>query len=230
MGDTTKFHPLTGAPIVPLGFRKNGQAIWPIMGASEPAPEGDPTPAPTPPDPPADAPKPDVTPDDDKGKGGKDALLGDLAKERDKRQGLEREIQSIKDAQQAQMDSLAKAFGLKKDDEPVDPETLTADVTAAQADAREARLHLAVFQAAPKHEANANALLDSASFLRAIKDIDPTDADAVAGAIKTAIEADTKFKAAQPAPVAPSFGGGPRTPAPTRTGSLGGAISQHYAS
>lgn len=33
----SKFHPLTGAPIAPLGYRRNGKPIWPIMGGSEDA-------------------------------------------------------------------------------------------------------------------------------------------------------------------------------------------------
>lgn len=33
-------HPLTKAPIVPLGFRKNGRAIWPVLGGSEPPNRG----------------------------------------------------------------------------------------------------------------------------------------------------------------------------------------------
>lgn len=32
---TTLVHPRTGAPIVPLGFKKNGAPIWPILGAAE---------------------------------------------------------------------------------------------------------------------------------------------------------------------------------------------------
>lgn len=43
-----RLHPRTKAPIVPLGYRKNGRAIWPIIGGSEP-PNQPPTPAPTPP-------------------------------------------------------------------------------------------------------------------------------------------------------------------------------------
>lgn len=43
-------HPLTGAPIHPLGFRKDGRLVWPILG-------GDPTN-----DPPADPPNGDPTP------------------------------------------------------------------------------------------------------------------------------------------------------------------------
>lgn len=34
-GLSPKTHPLTGEPIVPLGFRSNGRAIWPIIGAAE---------------------------------------------------------------------------------------------------------------------------------------------------------------------------------------------------
>lgn len=37
-----KTHPLTGAPIVPLGFRPDGRAIWPILGGSEDAGKTDP--------------------------------------------------------------------------------------------------------------------------------------------------------------------------------------------
>lgn len=34
---TTKTHPLTGLPLPPVGYRKNGSPIWPIMGGSEEA-------------------------------------------------------------------------------------------------------------------------------------------------------------------------------------------------
>jgi len=203
-----KTHPLTGQPIHPLGFRKDGRAIWPIMGASEPAPEGDPTTAPQG-DP---EPTPEPAKGDD-GKGGKDAILADLAKERDKRQGLETDLQTLKDSQQSQLDAIAKALGLKPDDQPADPAKLTADITAAQADAREARQQLAVYRNAAANEANPDALLDSASFLRSMADVDPTDADAVNAAIKAAVEGNPGFKAVVAPPVPPTFGGGPRTPA-----------------
>lgn len=44
-----KTHPLTGQPIVPIGYRPDGRAIWPIMGGSEQTPDPDPTPEPKPP-------------------------------------------------------------------------------------------------------------------------------------------------------------------------------------
>ena len=39
----TKRHPVTGAPLQALGFRRNGDPIWPVMGASQPL--GGPAPA-----------------------------------------------------------------------------------------------------------------------------------------------------------------------------------------
>lgn len=48
-------HPRTGAPLRPLGYRKNGRAIWPILGGSEPVNQPPPTP-PAPPSPPASSP------------------------------------------------------------------------------------------------------------------------------------------------------------------------------
>lgn len=212
MGNTAKFHPLTGAQIMPLGHRKDGRAIWPIMGGDDSVPPATP-PADTPPSdtPPADTP-PSNPPADD-GKGGKDAILADLAKERDRRQALEADLQSTKDSQQSQLDAIAKALGLKPDDQPADPAKLTADITTAQADAREARQQLAVYRNAAANDANPDALLDSASFLRTIKDVDPTDATAINAAIKAAVDGNPGFKVATVPPVPPSFGGGPRAAA-----------------
>lgn len=66
----TLLHPLTLKPIRPVGFRKDGRAIWPILGGSEPpnqppAPPGNP---PAPPAPPANPPaNPPADPPGDKG-------------------------------------------------------------------------------------------------------------------------------------------------------------------
>lgn len=51
---TTKTHPLTGLPILPVAFRKNGAPIWPILGGDDSV---DPAGGSNPPaDPPADPP------------------------------------------------------------------------------------------------------------------------------------------------------------------------------
>lgn len=189
-----------------------------------------PTPAPEPAPVPAETGAPSPTPGSpDDGKGGKDAILADLAKERDARQALQQQIADLQTAQQSQMDALAKALGLKSDDAPPDPAALTAEIEAEKANARTASLQLAVFKSAADHEANATRLLDSASFLASLKDIDPEDSDAVGAAIKAAVEADPVFKTTPATPAPPPFPGGPRTPAPTGAGSLGEAISKRIA-
>lgn len=222
MGNATKFHPLTGALIVPLGYRKDGRAIWPVMGAED-SPPADPPGDPVPTDPPADPAPTDPPANPDDGKGGKDAILADLAKERDKRQALEQTVNDLKTAQQSQMDALAKALGLKPDDTPPDLDALTAQIETEKANAADAYRQLAVFQNAG--EADPKRLLDSASFLRSIKDIDPGDTDKIAAAVAAAVEADPLLKAVQPS-TTPPFPGGPRTPAPTAAGSLGEAITK----
>ena len=52
---STKYHPLTGLPIVPIGFRKDGRPVWPILGGDNTVP---PAPAPAAPAPAAPAPAP----------------------------------------------------------------------------------------------------------------------------------------------------------------------------
>lgn len=199
----------------------------------DPAPEPNPTPNPDPAPPatldPTTPPPPTPDPADD-GKGGKAAVLADLAAERDKRQTLEQTVQQMQQAQQAQMQAIAKAFGVPtEDDAPPDPEKLTAEISTAQAQAREAQVQLAVYRLAGQHDANADVLLDSASFLRTIAAVDPTDQAAVAAAISAAVESNPLFKATPAPPATPPFPGGPRTPTSTGAGSLGEAIAAKIA-
>lgn len=208
-------------------FHRNRERFggWRMM--ADPAPTPDPAPEPTPSDPPADPPKDPAADPKDDGKGGKDALLADLAKERDKRQGLEQQVSDLQKAQQKQLDDIAVALGLKQSDAPPDAAALATQIQAAQDDARDARRQLAVVQAAPALEGNAALLLDSASFLRSIADIDPADTERLGEAIKTAIDANPALKTTASTP---AFPGGPRPPAPpARAGSLQEAIERKLA-
>src|SRR5690606_22978738 len=142
--------------------------------------------------------------------------------------------------QQAILDNIAQALGLKKADE--DPqkvaEKLTAELTSTRDELRQARVELAVYKAASRHGGDPDALLDSRSFLRAVAQLNPGDdgfADAIADAIKDAIKANPKL-AAQPAPekaAPPPRSGGEMPGAPARgttkrpTG-LAAAIRRHY--
>lgn len=240
MGNAKKFHPLTGAPIVPLGYRKDGRPIMPILGGDDTVPPADPPPADTPPNdpPPADppAPKPDDLKQPPWGKPENfDAekaweLIQNLRTEKGdpaRVAELEGKLTEFQTAQQQQMDALAKALGFKQDDAPADPAALAAQIETEKATAADAQRQLAVFQNAG--EADPRRLLDSASFLRSIKDIDPADTVKITAAVTAAVEADPLLKAAQP-PATPPFPGGPRTPAPTQAGSLGEAINARLAS
>ncbi|MEV1079878.1 hypothetical protein AB0I98_16775 [Streptomyces sp. NPDC050211] len=110
---------------------------------------------------------------------------------------------------------LGKALGLIKDDKdtPPDPAALTAKIEQATAAHRETAVELAVYRGAAKHGADPDALTDSRTFLRSIKDLDPSDegfAKAVQTAIKKAVEDNPKLKAAGQAPARSSgdFSGG----------------------
>ncbi|UBU16668.1 hypothetical protein [Nonomuraea gerenzanensis] len=134
---------------------------------------------------------------------------------------------------------IAKALGLAAEEEkPLDPqqviETLTAerDSTAQERDKererhRRALIELAVHRASQKVGADPDALLDSRSFLKAVRDMDP-DADdfstSLAETIQTAVENNPKFKSAtQAGPPARSggeFTGGPGERAPSSEPSI----------
>ncbi|MFI6497172.1 hypothetical protein [Nonomuraea typhae] len=134
---------------------------------------------------------------------------------------------------------IAKALGLVSEEEkPIDPqqviETLTAerDSTAQERDKererhRRALIELAVHRASQKVGADPDALLDSRSFLKAVRDMDPDAEDfstVLAESLQTAVENNPKFKAAtQAGPPARSggeFTGGPGERAPSSEPSI----------
>jgi hypothetical protein len=147
---------------------------------------------------------------------------------------LETQVTEHQTAQQAQMDALAKALGLKPDDTPPDPAVLAEEITAEQGKTAEATTRaetaerkLAVFLAAGEHAANPLALIDSQSFMTSIKDVDLADAAKLGEAIKEAVEKNGHFKIT---PGTPPLNGGPRPPALTRAGSLEEAIAARFSS
>jgi hypothetical protein len=88
---------------------------------------------------------------DDEGKGGKDALKADLAKERDKRQALEGTVQQMQASQAAMQEAFAKALGIKPE-EASDSDKLAEQVTGLSTKFEEltrANLELSVLNAHP---------------------------------------------------------------------------------
>jgi hypothetical protein len=99
-----------------------------------------------------------------------------------------------------------------KDDEPADPAKLTEQISAKDADARAARLELAIYKAAAAKGADPNALLDSRSFMDRAQQTDPSALDALIG---EHITTNPRLKAA---PVAPPVGGADFTSASSTGG------------
>src|SRR5690606_35142158 len=96
------------------------------------------------------------------------AMIADLRKE-NAASRTNAKAQAADEARQALVQELGKALGLVKDGEDAPkPEELTAQVQAAQQAAREAAIELAVFKAAPTHQGDPNALLDSRTFLEKV--------------------------------------------------------------
>ena len=93
---------------------------------------------------------------------------------------------------------IGKALGLLEDE--VDPEKLTAELTASQASAKQAQIELAVFRAAGDL-ADPQQLLDSRAFLEKVAAIDPTDSAALTAAITAAVEANPRLGKASAPPV-----------------------------
>lgn len=106
------------------------------------------------------------------------------------------------EARDALAKEIGKALGLVKDDETPDPAKLTEQLTATQAQARQAAVELAVYKAAGKHSGDPVAILDSRAFLASVQALDPNGSDfntAVDAAIKAAVEGNPKLKATAPA-------------------------------
>lgn len=194
----------------------------PPSGDAPPAdpPQGDPAPT----DPPADPAKPtppapapsDANPWDnpDTAKAEIERLRRENAKDRTTAKQTAAQEAEVRLAQK-----IGKALGLVKD-EPVDPAQLTEQLTRSQTQARQAQVQLAVYKAAAAAGGDPAAVLDSASFLAKVANLDPTDANAIGEAIKQAVQDNPRLGAAPSGPTVPapnpaqgSSGGGPAAPA-----------------
>lgn len=111
--------------------------------------------------------------------------------------------QAAEDAKKELAQTIGKALGLVED-EPIDPVKLTESLTASQAEAKQARVELAVFRAAAQAGGDPAALLDSSSFLKSLNDIDPNDGAAITAAITKAVESNPRLGAAPAGPQAPA--------------------------
>ncbi|WP_367128319.1 hypothetical protein [Saccharothrix sp. HUAS TT1] len=192
-------------------------------------PPADPT-DPTPPaNPPTDpAPPTDPTPPADPAQG------TDWKAEARKWENRAKDNNKATQAEQAKLAGVLAALGLKADGtEDVKPEEITARLEQANSKAWTRGVHLQLHQLAPKHGADATALLDSMTFVNSLDDltdVDPDDADFTAQLdkrIQAAIAANPKLKA-DPGPTPPKRSGPDGMTggqgAPARSGSLFAAV------
>lgn len=198
----TKVHPRTGLALQAVGFRANGQPIWPILGAAE----GDDDWATvfegkTPAEVKADLEAAQAAAEGKSGESPWDELFKDqdptkVKEALDNSRKWETRAKGNKDKADAYDELVKKITGKEEDD--ADPEKLTASLTAAQREARDTKVELAVIKAAGKHEADPVLLADSRTFMASIADLDPAADDfstQLDAAIKKAVDANAALKA-----------------------------------
>lgn len=185
MGDTTTTtEPTTTTTAEPAGgATQTGQGMF-VQPTAQPA-------APTPADiaaktttakaadPAAGKTTEPAEPDDEgeKGKGSKDAVLADLARERDERQKA-----------QTQLDAVLTALGLKETDPTtVDPQQLAADLHAQRAENVVLRTGHGI--------ADVEGLLDSKRFTDSLSKVDVTDSAAVKAHIEAFVNEHPRYAA-----------------------------------
>lgn len=109
-------------------------------------------------------------------------VIDDLRKENAKHRTDKQQSSTQAQAAQQQLEAVMKALGLKSDgtDAPPDPEALAAQVTEQQAINWETAAENAILRVAPTAGGNADALLDSNTFLDSLGDfiaLDPKSAE-----------------------------------------------------
>ena len=144
---------------------------------------------------------PEATEAEEAGRGSKDAVLADLARERAKRREADQKLAAV----EAKLAALATALGVEAT-ETVDPDTLKSDLDAM-------RRENAVLRAGAALHLDTDALLDSHRFTTGLADIDPSDGDAVKAYLSEFVEANPQYAPAETRTYNPGDGAPQRVPA-----------------
>ena len=147
---------------------------------------------------------PDTTPEateaEDTGRGSKDAVLADLARERAKRKESDAKLSAV----EAKLAALATALGVETT-ETVDPDALASDLAVQQREN-------AVLRAGAALKIDTDALLDSRRFTTGLADVDPTDRNAVTAYIEGFIREHPQYAPTETRTYNPADGAPTRTP------------------
>jgi len=168
------------------------------------------------------------------------SIIDDLRKENAKHRTNNTTSTQQAQAAQEQLNAVLKALGKNPDgsDVPPDPQALAAEVTQQQAIAWETAAENAILRVAGTAGADADALLDSASFIESVVSEDFIGLDPKSAEFRTKLQAHItvwidkhpKHKAAGATTATRSGGdhpGGTGTPT-TRPKSLTAAVSKHF--
>lgn len=235
-------HPRTGLTAVGI---VGGKPVWPIMGGSAPAGEPPPTPAPPVPQPAPQPQAPTKASQPNKGDQPQDVsslpewaqkLITDTRAEAAKHRTDKQTAAQQAQAAEQQRNAILKALGYTADGKqaPPDPETLAKQVDDYKAVAWENAVQAGILRVSTGLGVDADALLDSNSFLDSLEefvDDDPTSKefrDKLTKHVKGFVDKHPKFKTA-PAGPARSGGdhpGGGTAPTTTRPTSLMAAVQK----
>lgn len=205
-------HPRTGEPLQAIAVHPlTGRPVWPIMGGDgtesdandDTGNEDDDT---------QDGAGDEGQDDEHDNDAGEDARVKRANKQAAKYRADLRETQKQLAAATAVLDKLKGAFG---GDDSDDPEAkinqATERVATLEAERNALATELLVTRLAPKHKADAAALLDSRSFTKTLAGLDPSDDDyddQVAEAIKDAVKKNANLAATGQAPAGGASGAG----------------------
>jgi hypothetical protein len=115
-----------------------------------------------------------------------------------------------------------------KGDEKPTADQLTKALADRDADAKQAKAELAVYKAAAKNGADAEALLDSRGFLAKLGDIDPTNEKALDKAITDAVTANPKLAAVRAAATSGGDFTGGTGEKPAKATTIADAVAKRY--
>lgn len=129
---------------------------------------------------------------------------------RDEAASYRTKAKEVEDQRQASLDAIAKALGLKPDDDPTAAaKTAAEERDAARLEAKTAKVENAVLKIAAKHGASPEALTDSRAFMSKLAELDPAADDfatQIDAAVKEAVESNPALKVT---PAVPARSGGP---------------------
>jgi hypothetical protein len=116
-------------------------------------------------------------------------VLDAVRNARSEAKNLRDRAKSADDVRSELASTIAKALGIEQDTPP-DPAVLAQQLNEQTTAARQASVELAVYRAATSVGGDPAALLDSVSFVRSLGDVDPTDTNAIAEKVKSAVTAN----------------------------------------